>query len=85
MKRLIDSIKVTFREIFEIELIAMMSSLMLTPIMISHSSLRIVYPDSSMFDVFFSIVIYIVFFFICQSNINFFLKNNLRNIYEGIK
>lgn len=84
MKRLIDSVKVTFREVFEIEFIAMMSGLMLTPIMISHSSLQIVYPDNSMFDVFFSIVIYIVFF-ICQSNINFFLKNNLRNIYEGIK
>lgn len=84
MKRLIDSVKVTFREVFEIEFIAMMSSLMLTPIMISHSSLQIVYPDNSMFDMFLSIIIYIGFFSLAKS-ILIFLKNDLREIYEGIK
>ena len=62
MKKLIDSVKRAFREVFEIKFIAMMSSLMLTPIMIFHSSLRIVYPDNSMYDVFLAFIIYIGFF-----------------------
>ncbi len=62
MKELIDYVKREFHKVFEIKFIAMMSSLMLTPIMISHSSLRIVYPDNSMCDVFLAFIIYIGIF-----------------------
>ncbi len=45
MKKLIDSVKRTFCEVSEIKFIAMMSSLMLTLIMMSHSSLQRVHSD----------------------------------------
>ena len=62
MKESLDYVKREFRKVLEVKFIAMMSSLMLTPIMISHSSLRIVYPDNSMYDVFLAFIIYIGFF-----------------------
>ncbi len=74
MRRLIDSVKRTFREVFEIKFIAMMSSLMLTPIMISHSSLRIVYPDNSMYDVFLALIIYIGFFSFTKTTLTLLFK-----------
>lgn len=70
MKESLDYVKREFRKVLEVKFIAMISSLMLTPIMISHSSLRIVYPDNSMYDVFLAFIIYIGFFFIYQNNIN---------------
>lgn len=74
MKKLIDSVKRAFREVFEIKFIAMMSSLMLTPIMIFHSSLRIVYPDNSMYDVFLAFIIYIGFFSFTKTILTFLFK-----------
>ncbi|HCM62595.1 MAG TPA: hypothetical protein DIT05_08630 [Morganella sp. (in: Bacteria)] len=74
MKRLIDSVKKAFRDVFEIKFIAMMSSLMLTPIMLSHSSLRIVYPDNSMYDVFLALIIYIGFFSFTKTTLTLLFK-----------
>lgn len=74
MKELIYSVKRAFREVFEIKFIAMMSSLMLTPIMISHSSLRIIYPDNSMYDVFLAFIIYIGFFSFIKTTLTLLFK-----------
>lgn len=74
MKELIYSVKRAFREVFEIKFIAMMSSLMLTPIMISHSSLRIIYPDNSMYDVFLTFIIYIGFFSFTKTTLTLLFK-----------
>lgn len=74
MKELLDYVKRAFRKVFEIKFIAMMSSLMLTPIMISHSSLRIVYPDNSMYDVFLVFIIYIGFFSFTKTTLTLLFK-----------
>lgn len=74
MKELLDYVKRAFRKVFEIKFIAMMSSLMLTPIMISHSSLRIVYPDNSMYDVFLAFIIYIGFFSFTKTTLTLLFK-----------
>lgn len=74
MGKLIDSAKIAFRDVFEIKFIAMMSSLMLTPIMIFHSSLRIVYPDNSMYDVFLALIISIGFFSFTKTTLTLLFK-----------
>ncbi len=74
MKESLDYVKREFRKVLEVKFIAMMSSLMLTPIMISHSSLRIVYPDNSMYDVFLAFIIYIGFFSFTKTTLMLLFK-----------
>lgn len=74
MKESLDYVKREFRKVLEVKFIAMMSSLMLTPIMISHSSLRIVYPDNSMYDVFLAFIIYIGFFSFTKTTLTLLFK-----------
>lgn len=74
MKELIDYIKREFHQVFEIKVIAMMSSLILTPIMISYSSLRIIYPDNSMCDVFLAFIIYIGIFSFAKTILTLLFK-----------
>lgn len=74
MKESLDYVKREFRKVLEVKFIAMMSSLMLTPIMISHSSLRIIYPDNSMYDVFLAFIIYIGFFSFTKTTLTLLFK-----------
>lgn len=74
MKESLDYVKREFRKVLEVKFIAMISSLMLTPIMISHSSLRIVYPDNSMYDVFLAFIIYIGFFLFTKTTLTLLFK-----------